>query len=52
MKGVKAGGLGKIGTFSFHGSKTLTTGEGGMFVTDDSDINARVLFLRDPGGRP
>jgi perosamine synthetase len=51
-KGVKAGGLGKIGTFSFHGSKTLTTGEGGMFVTDDADIQARVLFLRDHGRPP
>ncbi len=51
-KGARAGSLGKIGTFSFHGSKTLTTGEGGMFVTDDPDINARVLFLRDHGRPP
>jgi perosamine synthetase len=51
-KGERAGSLGKIGTFSFHGSKTLTTGEGGMFVTDDPDINARVLFLRDHGRPP
>ena len=33
-----AGTLGDIGTFSFHGTKTLTTGEGGMLVTDDDDL--------------
>ncbi|HWQ42727.1 MAG TPA: DegT/DnrJ/EryC1/StrS family aminotransferase, partial [Desulfosporosinus sp.] len=32
-KGRKAGSLGDVGVFSFHGSKTMTTGEGGMLVT-------------------
>lgn len=47
-----AGGFGVASTFSFHGSKTLTTGEGGMLVTDDDDLLARVLKLRDHGRRP
>jgi perosamine synthetase len=48
-RGRKAGSLGDVGTFSFHGSKTLTTGEGGMLVTSREDIFARVLRLRDHG---
>jgi len=47
--GRKAGGFGAAGVFSFHGSKTLTTGEGGMLVTDREDIYRRVLTLRDHG---
>jgi perosamine synthetase len=48
----KAGSFGDTGTFSFHGSKTLTTGEGGMLVTDSRVIYDRVLFLRDHGREP
>ncbi|MDA3898046.1 MAG: DegT/DnrJ/EryC1/StrS family aminotransferase [Desulfobacteraceae bacterium] len=48
----RAGYFGDVGVFSFHGSKTLTTGEGGMLVTDDKDIYDRVQFLRDHGRRP
>lgn len=48
-KGKKAGSFGKTGVFSFHGSKVLTTGEGGMLVTNDENIYKRVLFLRDHG---
>jgi len=51
-KGKKAGSFGDTGVFSFHGSKTLTTGEGGMMVTDREDIYHRVLFLRDHGRKP
>ena len=51
-KGKKAGSFGDVGVFSFHGSKTLTTGEGGMLVTDRDDIHHRVLFLRDHGRKP
>ncbi len=50
--GLRAGSLGDVGVFSFHGSKTLTTGEGGMLVTDREDIFRRVLFLRDHGRKP
>lgn len=51
-KGKKAGIFGDTGVFSFHGSKTLTTGEGGMLVTNREDIYRRVLFLRDHGRPP
>ena len=52
FNGRKAGTLGDIGVFSFHGSKTFTTGEGGMFVTDNDDLHGRVLRLRDHGREP
>lgn len=51
-KSRRAGGFGLTSTFSFHGSKTLTTGEGGMLVTDDKDTYERCLFLRDHGRQP
>lgn len=51
-KGKKAGSFGDTGVFSFHGSKVLTTGEGGMLVTDREDIHQRTLFLRDHGRKP
>ncbi len=50
--GRLAGGFGHTSVFSFHGSKTLTTGEGGMFVTDCQDLHDRARFLRDHGRRP
>src|SRR5205823_3396226 len=37
------------GAFSFHGTKTLTTGEGGMFVTDRADLFERARRQRDHG---
>jgi perosamine synthetase len=52
FNGKRAGSFGLTGVFSFHGSKTLTTGEGGMLVTDDDAIRARALFLRDHGRPP
>jgi perosamine synthetase len=48
-KGRLAGTFGKAGVFSFHGTKTMTTGEGGMFVTDDDELYERVQVLRDHG---
>ncbi len=51
-KGRKAGSFGDAAVFSFHGSKTLTTGEGGMLVTNRSDVHQRALFLRDHGRPP
>lgn len=50
--GRRAGSFGDVGVFSFHGSKTLTTGEGGMLVTDRRDLYERVLVLRDHGRPP
>ncbi|MBF0371342.1 MAG: DegT/DnrJ/EryC1/StrS family aminotransferase [Magnetococcales bacterium] len=52
FQGKKAGSFGDTGVFSFHGSKTLTTGEGGMLVTDDEELFQRVMFLRDHGRPP
>ena len=51
-EGRKAGSFGDTGVFSFHGSKTLTTGEGGMLLTNHEDIYRRSLFLRDHGRNP
>ena len=48
-KGKRAGSMGSFGTFSFHGSKTITTGEGGMFVTNDAALYERVLTLSSHG---
>lgn len=47
--GKRAGALGSFASFSFHGSKTVTTGEGGMFVTDDADLYERALTLSNHG---
>ena len=47
--GQRAGSLGRFGTFSFHGTKTVTTGEGGMFVTNDADLYDHVLTLSNHG---
>jgi perosamine synthetase len=48
-QGRRAGAIGAFGAFSFHGSKTVTTGEGGMFVTSDVDLYERVLTLSNHG---
>ncbi|MBX9990682.1 bifunctional SDR family oxidoreductase/aminotransferase class I/II-fold pyridoxal phosphate-dependent enzyme [Phreatobacter oligotrophus] len=47
-----AGAFGRASVFSFHGSKTVTTGEGGMLVTDDDALAERVNILRDQGRHP
>jgi perosamine synthetase len=52
LRGRNAGSFGDVGTFSFHGTKTVTTGEGGMFVTSRDDLAARAAFLRDHGRTP
>ncbi|MFB2829251.1 DegT/DnrJ/EryC1/StrS family aminotransferase [Aeromonas jandaei] len=48
-QGQRAGSMGRFGAFSFHGTKTLTTGEGGMFVTNDAELYERVLTLSNHG---
>lgn len=47
--GQAAGSMGRFGCFSFHGTKTMTTGEGGMFVTNDSALYEQVLTLSNHG---
>lgn len=47
--GNHAGTLADVGCFSFHPRKAITTGEGGMIVTNDKDIAAHIKSLRDHG---
>lgn len=44
-KGRYAGAIGDIGCYSFHARKGVTTGEGGMCVTSNSDLQARIRYL-------
>jgi len=44
-----SGTFGDIGCFSFHPRKVITTGEGGMLITDDEEIAIKVSSLRDHG---
>lgn len=46
-KGKKAGGIGDIGCFSFYANKTVTSGEGGMLVTDNEGFAKRAAKLKD-----
>lgn len=48
----KVGSIGNCGVFSFHGTKMATAGEGGMFVTNDSDLRDRFSILHDQGRVP
>jgi perosamine synthetase len=43
----RCGGLGTLSTFSFYANKVVTTGEGGMVVTDDDAIAERCRGLRN-----
>jgi perosamine synthetase len=51
-KGVKAGKLGDMATFAFYPNKQITTGEGGMIVTDNDDFAAYMRALRNQGRAP
>lgn len=51
-KGWKVGGIGDVGCFSFYGNKILTTGEGGMCVTDNEELADKMRILRDHGMNP
>lgn len=48
-KSKHAGTFGNIGCFSFHPRKSITTGEGGMLITDNPEIASKVQSLRDHG---
>ncbi len=50
--GRSAGAWGRLGCFSFHPRKVVTTGEGGMVTTDDAALNARLRELRNHGISP
>lgn len=48
-KGQHVGTFGDISTFSFFGNKTITTGEGGMVITNDKTLYERARHLKGQG---
>jgi perosamine synthetase len=48
-RGRRAGSVGLFGAFSFHGTKTVTTGEGGMLVTSNAALYEAALTLSNHG---
>lgn len=50
-RGRPVGAIGTVGCFSFHPRKSITTGEGGMVVTNDDALADRIGLLRNHGGR-
>jgi perosamine synthetase len=51
-KGRKVGSFGHISCFSFYGNKIITTGEGGMCLTNDRELAEKIRILRDHGMNP
>jgi perosamine synthetase len=47
--GTHVGTIGDVGCFSFFGNKTITTGEGGMVVTNNAELDRKVRHLRSQG---
>ena len=45
----KVGSFGKLGSFSFHPRKAITSGEGGIITTNDDDLAAKLKSLRNHG---
>lgn len=48
-EGKHVGTFGDVATFSFYGNKTITTGEGGMVVTNDETMHERLVHLKGQG---
>ncbi len=48
-KGRKVGCFGDVACFSFFGNKTITTGEGGMLLTNDKTLYERARHIKDQG---
>ena len=51
-QGQKVGSIGDAGVFSFHGTKTVSTGEGGMVITNNPELSEKVRILNDHGRNP
>lgn len=51
-RGRPCGSFGDLSTFSFYPNKHITTGEGGMILTDDDDLAEKCRQLRNLGFRP
>ena len=49
INGQHVGTFGDISTFSFYGNKTITTGEGGMVITNDGTLHDRMVRLKGQG---
>ncbi len=49
LNGKALGSFGSMGTFSFDSVKTMTTGEGGMIITDDPDLYIKASEYHDHG---
>jgi perosamine synthetase len=52
INGLRVGGIGDMGCFSFYANKLITTGEGGMVVTDNGAYAERLRGLRNLCFRP
>lgn len=52
IKGKKVGSFGDAAIFSFYGNKIITTGEGGMVVTNDEKLYEKIKILRNQGMDP
>lgn len=48
-KGQHVGTFGHVSTYSFYGNKTITTGEGGMVVTNEANIHDRAVHFKSQG---
>ena len=48
-RGRKVGSMGTISCFSFYGNKIITTGEGGICLTDDEVLAEKMRIIRDHG---
>ena len=51
-RGRKVGAIGDVGAFSFQSSKNVTAGEGGMLLTNDSDVFSRAWSIHNCGRVP
>jgi dTDP-4-amino-4,6-dideoxygalactose transaminase len=51
-RGRPVGSIGHVGTFSFNVYKTITSGDGGMVVTDDEEVYRRCFAFHDQGHAP
>jgi len=51
-RGRRVGAIGEMGAFSFQSSKNITSGEGGMIVTNDEDLYVKAWSLHNCGRLP
>ncbi|MEN3014754.1 MAG: DegT/DnrJ/EryC1/StrS family aminotransferase [bacterium] len=49
INGIHSGNFGDTGCFSFHPRKAITTGEGGMIITNNEEVYQKIIRLRNHG---